>query len=338
MRSIMAILFCLSALQLKAQQPDSVKIFVDSALNCMQRNSVFAKNLNWKNIRDTAHALTEHAQTFMEAAPGIKYAFNALGDKHGWLAFRDEVYRNPAFIYDTGRISADMKQAAAKGPKIYSGIVQDEYAYISIPFFGGQTPAQVTAFAQRIQDSLYKIINEKTKGIIIDLRLNAGGNMFPMIAGLSNILGETEFAIYPGIDDTGFKRSAVTKNGISVNGTIITTLPKTYGDLSAHPVAVILGPVTGSAGECVAAAFVGRNSTIFVGEATAGYTTTNDGFMLHANDYGMVLAVGYLRDRYANIYYDDIKPDVQVNGGDNFFDREHDKKIQAAVKWIGGQY
>ncbi|HEX2684140.1 MAG TPA: S41 family peptidase, partial [Ferruginibacter sp.] len=207
-----------------------------------------------------------------------------------------------------------------------------------IPFFGGQSASQMQVFAQRIQDSLYKVINERTKGIIVDLRLNAGGNMFPMIAGLSNVLGETDFAIYPKADNSGFERSTITREGVAVNGTIITGLPRTYGDLSAHPVAVILGPVTGSAGECVAAAFVGRGHTIFVGENTAGFTTANDGFRLSGDDYGMVLAVGYLRDRYANIYYDDIKPDIRVIGGDDFFNPENDKKIQAAVNWIGKQY
>lgn len=338
MRSIIIIIALVSSLQVKAQQPDSVRKFIDSALSTMQRNSVYAARLNWKNIRDTAYALTKNATNLMEAAPGIKYAFDALGDKHGWLVFRDEMYRNPNFVFDTTRNTENMKKAAANGARLYSGIVQEEYAYISIPYFGGQTPDKVMAFAQRIQDSLYKTVNERTKGIIIDLRLNAGGNMFPMIAGLSNVLGQTDFALYPMTDDIGFERSCITKDGIAVNGTIITPLPKTYGDLSAHPVALILGPMTASAGECVAASFVGRSRTIFVGEPTGGYTTTNNGFLLHGDDYGMVLAVDHLRDRYANIYYDDVKPDIRIIGGDDFFNRESDKKIQAAMKWIDAQY
>lgn len=337
MKLILAVLIFLSAASAKAAQPDSVKKFIDSALNTMQRKSVFSKNVNWKSIRDTAYALTKDAKTFMEAAPGIKYAFNALGDKHGWLVFRDEVYRNPDFKNDTSRLTENIKQAALKGPRIYAGIVKNEFAYISIPFFGGQTAAQMNAFAQRIQDSLFNIINENTKGIIIDLRLNAGGNMFPMIAGLSNILGETDFAIAPAANGNGIERNTITKNGVSLNGNIITPLPKTYGDLSAHPVAIILGPVTGSAGECVAAGFVGRDKTVFVGESTAGFTTANDGFLLHADDYGMVLAVDYLRDRYGNIYFEDVKPDISVIGGNDFFDRDNDKKIQAAVNWLEKQ-
>ncbi|MBK6634781.1 MAG: hypothetical protein IPG38_11090 [Chitinophagaceae bacterium] len=334
MRSIIIICCFITANPVKAQMPDSVKNFIGKALNLMEQHSVFSAGLNWKNIRDTANALSKNAATFKEAAPGIQYAFNALGDKHGWLVFGDEEYRNPAFRPDTGRISQNIKQAASKGPKIYAGIVKKEYAYISIPFFGGQTEAQMTAFAQRRQDSLFTVINENTKGIIIDLRLNAGGNMFPMFAGLSNVLGETDFAIYPTAIKDSIEKNSITNNGVAVNGRVITPLPKTYGDLSAHPVALVIGPVTGSAGECLAAGFIGRDKTALIGETTAGYTTANDGFFLHGNDYGMVLAVGYLRDRYGNVYPENVKPDIEVLGGDDFFNPENDKKIQAAVKWI----
>lgn len=275
----------------RSQQPDSVKHFISNALHIMQKNSVFSGNVNWQQVRDTVYSVTSGASTFKDAAPGLQIAFNALGDKHGWLAFGEDEYRNPNFVIDTGRISANMKQAASKGPKIYAGIVNNEYAYISIPFFGGQTEAQMASFAQRIQDTLFTLVNENTRGIIIDLRLNAGGNMFPMIAGLSNVLGETDFAIYPTANKDSIERSSITKNGVAVNGRIITPLPKTYGDLSAHPVALIIGPVTGSAGECLAAGFIGRNKTALIGETTAGFTSANDGFLLHGNDYGMVLSV-----------------------------------------------
>ena len=64
---------------------DSVRSYVDSALNLMQNNSAYSKNVNWRMIRDSAHLLAANAKTYSEAAPALKYAFNKLGDKHGWL-------------------------------------------------------------------------------------------------------------------------------------------------------------------------------------------------------------------------------------------------------------
>ena len=171
-----------------AQQPDSVKIFVDSALNIMQSHSMYSDKVNWKEVRLKVKDLAGHAKNYAEAGDAVKYAFNALGDKHGWLVLDDKDYRNPDFKPDTGRLSANIKQAASKGPKVYAGNV-DGYAYISIPFFGGHDTASMNAFAQRIQDSLCNYLSRDTKGAILDLRLNAGGNLYPMIVGVSNIYG-----------------------------------------------------------------------------------------------------------------------------------------------------
>ena len=133
------------------------------------------------------------------------------------------------------------------------------------------------------------------------------------------------------------ENNTINKEGVTLNGKVITKLPKTCGDLSRLPVAVIIGPVTGSAGECLAAGFIGRDKTILIGETTAGFTTANNGYLLAGEDYGMVLAVGYLRDRKGNIYMENVKPDIYVTGGDDFFKRDQDKKIQEAVKWLNKQ-
>lgn len=320
-----------------AQQPDSVKAFINNALTTMQENSAFAQNVNWDNIKMKVYQLSRNAYTYSQAAPGIKYAFNKLNDKHGWLVFGEEEYHNPKFHYDTSRITDNIKMAALKGPGIYSSIVAGKYAYISIPFFGGQTEEQMTRFAQRIQDSLYHIINENTEGIIIDLRLNAGGNIFPMFAGLSNVLGDDDVAIYTDKKGNIIEKTSILHNDVIQNGKVITSLKRNYGDFSRFPVAVIIGPVTGSAGECLAAGFIGRKKTTLIGENTAGYTTTNNGYLLAGQDYGMVLATGYLRDRFGNAYYENVRPEMNVVGGDDFFNHDKDKKILAAVEWLDKQ-
>jgi hypothetical protein len=336
-RTFIAVLLLISTANLSAQQPDSVRIFIDSALHVMQNNSVFSKQVNWKNIAATIHRMSKNAKTYMEAAPAIKYAFDALGDKHGWLVFGDQDYRNPKFTPDTGRISQNIKLAASKGPKIYCSVVNDHYAYISIPFFGGQTDEQMTRFGQQIQDSLCKAINPTVKGIIIDLRLNAGGNIAPMLAGVSNVLGNDDVSITADSKGNITGRTTIEGNKVMMDGILRTSLTKSGADLTKVPVAVITGPATGSSGEALAISFIGRDKAVLVGEATGGYTTANNGFLLAGEDYGIVLAVGYMTDRFGNVYYDNVKPDIEVVGGDDFFSHAKDKKIQAAVEWLAKQ-
>ncbi|MBL0183862.1 MAG: hypothetical protein IPP96_16875 [Chitinophagaceae bacterium] len=337
MRSALALLLLLLTMNVKAQQPDSVRIFIDSALHVMQNNSAFSSQVNWKKMTTIVHRMSKNAKTYTEAAPAIKYAFDALGDKHGWLVFGNEDYHNPKFKPDTGRISANIKLAASKGPKVYCAVVNDDYAYVSIPFFGGQTDEQMTRFGQRIQDSLCKVITPSTKGIIIDLRLNAGGNIAPMLAGVSNVLGSGDVSITTDNKRKIVGRTTIEYNNIIMDGITRTSLTKNCADLSKLPVAVIIGPVTGSSGEAMAISFIGRDRTVLIGEETGGYTTANNGFLLAGDDYGMVLAVGYMTDRFGKAYHDNVKPALEIKGGDDFFDHVKDKKIEAAVKWLAKQ-
>ena len=335
--SILSIALLVLTASLKAQTPDSVKVFVDSALNLMEHNSVFTQKVNWKQVRNTVQQMTANARTYKEVYPALRYAFNQLGDKHGWLVLDGEEYRNPSFPPDTNRLNADIKDVISKGPRLYNRTIDNNYAYISIPFFGGQSPAECRVYAQRIQDSLCKNISPTTKGIIIDLRMNAGGNIYPMIAGIANVLGEGLFNI--GLDGAGKEtsRSAIQQGALAWYDSIPLKPARTCGDLSKLPVTVIIGPVTGSAGECIAIAFRGRPHTKLVGENTGGYVTANDGRLLPGKDNGMVLAMNYTKDRTGKAYYDCVAPDIKVVGGDHFFEPASDEKIQAAVKWLKKQ-
>lgn len=320
-----------------AQVPDSVKIFVDSSLNVMQRSSVFSTKVNWKQVRDSVRKMTAQAQTYEATYTAIQYAFHQLGDKHGKLVFNGESYRNPFFTFDTTRIPENIKQAARKGPHIYTGFISGQYAYLSIPTFGGQATADVKQFAQRLQDSLCKNINGATKGIILDLRLNGGGNVFPMIAGIANVLGEGSYG--KGIDAAGntTEEYAIRNGAISWYDSIPLKIEHTCGNFSTLPVALLLSPVTASAGEDIAIAFTGRPKTILIGENTGGFVTANDGIYLPGPKNGIVLAMGFLQDRNGKAYFDNVVPDIKIISGDYFFEPVKDEKIKAAVKWLKKQ-
>ena len=325
------------ALLSQAQKPDSVKIFIDSALSIMQHNSINAGQLDWTQIRDSVEMMTAKAKDYRDVQPAIQYAFNRLGDKHGWLVFADKDYKNPAFPPDTSRISNDIKQTALKGPQVYAAQIKKKYTYLSIPFFGGQTPEAMKKFGERLQDSLCRYTDGKTKGFIIDLRLNAGGNMFAMLAGISNILGNG--IIGKNVDRNGnaINITAVKNNRVIINDSLFTSINHNCGDYSKLPVALLIGPVTGSAGECVAVAFAGRPTTTLIGENTAGYVTANNGWYLPGKNNGIVLAVEYIRDVNGKEYKENVKPAVEIIGGDHFFDHQKDEKIKAALRWLKKQ-
>jgi C-terminal processing protease CtpA/Prc len=318
--------------------PDSVRRFMDSALNIMQRHSMYSANLDWSKTRKEAFKLAAGAKTYTAARPAIQYAFNLLGDKHGWISINDTNYRNPRFRFDDSRINANIKLAASKGPKIYVAIEDKNYAYISIPFFGGQTTAGMNAFARQLQDSLCKVITPHTKGFIVDLRLNAGGNMFAMLTGISNLLGNGIIFETKDASGNSTRQTIISNFSMAITDSIKVSLKNNCGDYSNYPVAIIIGPVTGSAGENLAVGIRGRDKTRLFGETTAGFTTGNQGFFLPGKDNGLVIGVDFLHDRFGKEYKENVQPDIFILGGDDFFNHENDKKIAAALTWLRQQH
>jgi C-terminal processing protease CtpA/Prc len=336
-QKFLLVFLCLQlALASGAQSNDSVQVFVDSAINIMQRRSIFAPRLNWEAIRDTAHKISAKATSYLDAAPAIQFAFNLLQDKHGWLEINGQQYVNPFLKRDNSRINEQTMKAIVRAP-IKSRVLEKNYAYLAIPFTNGQTREKMNMFAQQVQDSLCKVVTSSTRGLVIDLRLNGGGNVFPMIIGIINVLGDGTYT--ESVNSLGEKEGELVIKGqqIKLLDTIVVKLQKNCGDLTRLPVVVLTGPATGSSGEQLAIILSMRKNTVLMGENTAGYTTANNGFLLPGTDNGIVIGESYTRDKSGKVYLGEVTPSITVIGGDNFNDATKDKKIQAALQWLKHQ-
>lgn len=81
------------------------------------------------------------------------------------------------------------------------------------------------------------------------------------------------------------------------------------------PVAVLIGPRTGSSGEATAIAFHGRPDTRFFGQATAGLTTANEPLAL-SDGALLILTMSVFTDRSGLSFGQDIPvlPDQETDG------------------------
>ncbi|WP_165917335.1 S41 family peptidase [Flaviaesturariibacter aridisoli] len=341
MRRLVLLLTLLGSLRATAQQTDSVRLLIDSTLRVMEQHAYNSSRINWAALRDSVARKAAGARSDADAAPALFWAFDQLQDKHGWITIADSTHYNTAVHREQRTLSAGIKAALQKGPYIYNGRVAGRYAYISIHFFMGQTEAAMNAYAQRLQDSLCKNVDARTKGIIIDLRLNGGGNSFPMYQGIVNVLGNRDFgASVDGRgrvqDDNRIRNNRVVLHG-NHNDSIVLRLERMCRDLSALPVAVLISPASGSSAEQLAIAFTSRPRTVLIGERTAGYVTGNNGFELPGAGNGIVVAESLTRNTKGKLFTEDVRPGIEVTGGDDFTDRTKDAKIRAAVKWLEGQ-
>src|SRR3954451_24770410 len=94
-KTLLVVLLFFNNKNLIAQNPDSIKRYIDSALYLMQTKSLNGKNLNWNQIQDTTYLKAAGAKSYKEAFPAIAYAFQQLKDYHGVVAGEDTFYRYP---------------------------------------------------------------------------------------------------------------------------------------------------------------------------------------------------------------------------------------------------
>jgi carboxyl-terminal processing protease len=185
--------------------------------------------------------------------------------------------------------------------------------------------------AQRLNDSLCYLLNKNAKGIIVDLRLNGGGNMYPMMLGLQQLQGEEKIGSFiAGKQESWY----IKDNNFLLDTTMLASIvPKCTVNAQNLPVVVLIGRGTGSSGEFLTMSLKGRNNTKFIGTKTAGYVTVISGIPINEAAY-LYLSTGYGEDRKGNMYKDPIEPDVTLETPDSFNDIENDEKVKAGIKWI----
>ncbi|GAB2831964.1 S41 family peptidase [Ferruginibacter profundus] len=315
--------------------PDSVKLVLDSSISLLQQYALHAKTTNWPVVKQNAYAKAAHAKTWSQLDSSISYLFQSVNDHHGWLSAGDAELR---WQIKTGfKFSEAVKNEMAKGNRFVKKMLTGNIGYLRVPGMMLDT-SQYNKKAQQLADSLCSLENSGATKIIIDLRLNGGGTMFPMIAGLSPLLGNGKFI--GGADSEGAVESmSVLENGkfYSEDGGAARVINNCHRLSPATTVVILTSNLTGSAGECVAVAFKGRKHTRFIGETTAGFTIGNNGHWIIEGKAGIVIAESAIVDRNKKIYYYNVQPDEMIWGGDNFDNYLQDKKIQAALKWLKKQ-
>ncbi len=319
---------------LASSKVDSVKLLIDTALNFAKSRSIYKDKVNWQQIEDSVKFQASNAHSVKEAIPAIRTLFRLLGDHHAFMNYNAKYYRwrAPVKPIDTLAHQAVLTELK-KNPYIKIQMLEKGYGYLMIPANNPTQPGEQDRIGQQIQDSLNKLQPEKLKGLIIDLRLNYGGAMFAMLGGIANLFEPGDLGKFTEADGISGDKWGVTRNKAYTGTHTYSTVAKMGKPAGKLKVAVVLSFKTASSGEAVAISFKGRQNTFFIGENTAGYTTSNDSFWI-AYSTGVFISTGIEADRNGVLYKDFVQPDLKIIGGDNFDNLKEDKKVLAAVKHL----
>jgi carboxyl-terminal processing protease len=272
------------------------------------------------------------ASRYEDVLPIFPYIFEQIDDHHGNLKFKNNTYGwNKK---DGNKINEIIKAATRKYSFIHSERIGKDIGYILIPGNSDFRSKHIDSITTAIKNAIAKVHDKNIRGWIIDLRVNTGGNMYPMIAGLADLIGEGRVGgfVTPGNQPDG--DWIIKKGTFYVDSQKVSSVKYVGYPINKNiPIVILTSGNTASSGEMTAITTIGRPKSVLIGESTGGYTTINLGFSL--NEYsGLNLAVDYAADRNGKVYPKNIQPDVVVADGDNFESLMLDKKVKAALSWL----
>lgn len=326
---VLGIIIFSFATRIFAQPPDT-KFLLDTAIAIMKNHAVNRDKVDWKKIEQEVYSQSATAKNVYQLGPAFRTLFKAINDFHGAFSCWDSSYRwqRPGV-----EISDSIMNEWKKGVRIQKEILQENVGYLRVPSMSFTNREGLNQKAQALNDSLCSLLDKKVDGIVLDLRLNGGGAMFPMILGLQQLLHEGKVGSFADNKEEWI----VKDNGFYFDTTILVSIePKCKIPLGNIPVAVLIGGGTGSSGEFLAISFKSRERTVFIGEKTAGYVTSNQGFAIN-DAVSLLLATDYGKDRKGVSYTEALSPDIYINEPDMFNNIKEDKKVLTAIKWLKQQ-
>lgn len=309
-------------------QSGEVKFLIDSSISIMKNNAVNANSVNWDTLTKNALTKAKEINNPYGLGPVMRYLYKSINDFHGTFFYKDSIFQ---WQREETKISDSIMNEWKKGVQSITRVLDKNIGYLRIPSMPVATQDDFNTKAQKLNDSLCSLLQKQVKGIILDLRLDGGGAMHPMILGVEQLLTQGYIGSFRGKK----KQDWFIKNdGFFVDTSIHSKITPTC-NINARevPVVMLISPHTGSAAECFIIAFKGRKNTVLLGSKTAGYVTVNTGIPINDTAF-MNLAVGYSADRNGKIYKDAIEPDIPFTAVDKFNDIENDEKVKAAIKWL----
>lgn len=277
------------------QAPVDREAVLEHVLALARRHAINASKVDWATVDATARQRLASTPGEAGLTDALRYALAALGDRHSH-------YRPPVVGRGTGARIAPPPIAEVRATA--GGIPM-----IAVNGWSG-AQEQVPAAARSVRDALLGALATPTCGIVVDLRGNSGGNMWPMMAGL--------LPLYDAGELLRFERRDGSDASVGAMGDALVYAgqpPRPGMSGLARPahaprfVAVLIGPRTSSSGEITAIGFKGQANVRMFGQPTDARSSSNASYPL-PNGGMVALTTAHVVDRTGRRYGDPVQPDV----------------------------
>jgi carboxyl-terminal processing protease len=278
--------------------PPSPQRYADMAVDLMV-DGLQADPARVVEVRAQVDAQAARARTYAGTYPALSGAAKELGGEHSSLL-------GPAEAAADFGGSPPVSAAAEPRPTVTTA---DGITTVVVPGLLGGDDASRQRYIDAGARGLVAAAPATTRGWVVDLRGNHGGNVGPMLAALSPLLDEGQVMSFESAG--GSVPVTVAGGAVAQGGEVMAT--SDAGRVPAGlPIAVLTDGMTVSSGEAAAIAFVGQEGVRSFGQPTYGFSTGNEPRTL--SDGAIVnLTVTVDADRTGKRYGVPVVPDVVVD-------------------------
>ena len=269
---------------------DANSQYIRKAVRYMDMFGIYAQGPDWDAAKK--EALAARPSSLEEAQKIVRTAGKVAGGKHTFVMTAEKVQDDASSEWDMPSVE-----------QLDGGILN-----IKLPPFSGNSDE-----GKKYALTVLGAIPDNPEGVVIDLRGNRGGNMYPMIAAVHRFLPDDIILQF---------RTRRHTMMINLDYVILTAGVERQSNISC-PVALLTDGGTGSSGEATLLCFRGLDYARTFGTATAGYASSNQTFTLPGGSQ-LVLTIGDDIARTGEVFCDDpIEPDVTT-----------DNPLEDAMEWI----
>jgi carboxyl-terminal processing protease len=332
MRYTPVILFLLSTSfgQPSLAQSKEVGFLIDTTIALMKEQSVLKDSVNWVQMKKEMISRTQGRNDSADLQQAMGYLYQSLDDAHGGLRFKGKRF---SWFPPMPAPDDSLENEFKKGNLIKTQLLAQRIGYLRIP---SMRHAYRDSLALHLNKSLCYLLENNIKGLVIDLRVNGGGSITPMLLGVQQLLGNNKVG---GLQSNENSIDIYMKNNAVYYDTSIrlSFKPACSIDAGQLPVVLLSSHETGSSGEMLLLAFKGRANTLIMGVPTYGLTSSLSWNVI--NDSTQIgIATGWMKDRMGNAYKNGVKPHTHVEAVNNMNDIANDTKVLKAAEYMVQYY
>ena len=252
------------------------------AVKIMDRSGLYATGDEWEKAKK--EALSANPVSMEEAHIIVQEALKVAGGKHSFLKEAEIEVKEKTSEWEMPQVS------------ITDSCVK-KIAVVKLPQFSGNHDEGL-----KYANTVIGAVPEDIEGVIIDLRGNGGGDMYPMISSVHRFIPDGNILRF---------RSRKRTMWITLDYVLQVTGIKKLSAIEC-PVAILTDEGTGSSAEALLLCFRGLEKARVFGSPTAGYASSNRPYKMSDGSV-MVLTEGCDVARTGEEFCDDpIEPDVNT--------------------------